>query len=199
MFYLESFCNFENLFEMVHSESGQNNSNDQEILTIPYKLSFFTWQGSTAVDPMWALTVVAFLLTNTQLWSDALTLGLSVLFTAKTPNNLYFLIFSYRLKRQKDYLYVISSTMISISSFPLVTYTWTMRLLTWCPLVIHIETIRWMMEIITTMTSLAIMVLAMVGADVIMMVIKMMIIVMLTTPMLTSLRTLHLVPTIKAI
>ena len=183
-------------------ESSYNYSNDQEILTIPYKLSFFTWQGSTAVDPMWALTVVAFLLTKTQLWSDALTLGLSVLFTAKTPNNHYFLIFSYRLrqiKRQKDYLYVISSTMISIPSFPLVSYTWTMRLLTWCPLVIHIETIRWMMEIITTMTSLAIMVLAMVGADVIMMVIKMMIIVMLTTPMLTSLRTLHLVPTIKAI
>ena len=52
MFYLESFCNFENWFELAHSESGQNNSNDQEILTIPYKLSFFTWQGSTAVDPI---------------------------------------------------------------------------------------------------------------------------------------------------
>ena len=42
------------------------------LLTIPYKLSFFTWQGSTAVDPICALTVVAFLLIKTQCWSASL-------------------------------------------------------------------------------------------------------------------------------
>ena len=91
------------------------------------------------------------------------------------------------------------STIFSNFPLPFVLLINVSQLFAWRPFVIYIKTIRRMMKIITTMTSLTIMMVARVDVIiVIMVVIKMMIIVM-STVVLTSIFTLRLVPTIQAI